>query len=138
MAGTSDTAASIGLLLLRLGAGGMLIAGHGWPKLSHWQSRAHAFSDPIGLGSVTGFWLVTFAETACAVLIMAGWFTRVACIPPLVGVAVAGLVHHAHDPFRQKELALLYLFAFACLLFAGPGRFAIDARFGPKLSFSGK
>jgi putative oxidoreductase len=138
MAAIKDTPTSIGLLLLRLGAGGLLLWAHGWPKLAHWQTRMHTFPDPVGLGPVTGFWLVVFSEVACASLVMLGWFTRAACVPPVVFFTIAAFIHHAHDPFPRKELALVFMTAYLCLLFTGAGRFALDARFGPKLSFSGK
>ena len=37
---SNDTTLSLGLLVLRVGAGVMLIAGHGWPKLVHFSERA--------------------------------------------------------------------------------------------------
>lgn len=138
MAEIKDSAASIGLLLLRVGTGALLFYGHGWPKLAHWQTRMHTFPDPIGLGPATGFWLVVFTEVACALLVALGWFTRLACVPPIAFFLIAAFVQHAGDPFARRELALVYLFPFLCLLFTGAGRFALDARFGPKLSFSGR
>jgi len=138
MAATRDTATSIGLLLLRLGAGGLLIYGHGLPKLFAWETRMHTFADPIGIGPAAGFWLVVFTETVCAGLVVLGWFTRVACVPPIVFFVIAAFVHHAGRPFRDQELALVFLFPYLCLLFTGAGRFALDAKWGPKLSFSGK
>ncbi len=133
----SDTMASLGLLILRLFAGGILIYGHGWPKLMKWREAAATFPDPIGIGSVAGFWLVAAAETLCSALVLLGWFTRVACVLPIGFFLIAFFVQHAADPFRQKELALLFLAVFACLFFTGPGRFALDEKFGPRFSFRG-
>ena len=137
MAKGSDNSTAIGLLLMRLIAGGLLFYGHGLPKLMNWRERMSTFSDPIGLGPAPGFWLVVFAEVVCSVLVMLGWFTRAACVLPIGFFLIAALIHHAEDPFRQKELALIYMAPFLCLLFTGPGRFSLDARFGPKVTFKG-
>ena len=52
MAGAkSSLAPALGLLLLRLGAGGLLLYGHGWAKLMHYSERAAHFPDPLGIGS---------------------------------------------------------------------------------------
>ena len=44
---------SLGLLLLRVGAGGMMLLGHGWAKLAGFADMAEHFPDPLGLGSST-------------------------------------------------------------------------------------
>lgn len=137
MARGMDNASSIGLLLMRLIAGGLLFYGHGLPKILNWQERVNTFGDPIGLGSAPGFWLVVFTEVVCAFLVMLGWATRFAVVLPIGFFLIAGLIHHADDPFRQKELAFIYLAPFVCLLFTGPGRYSLDARFGPKVTFKG-
>ena len=41
-------------------------------------------------------------------------------------MATAAFVRHAADPFRQKELALLFLATAFLFLCAGAGRFALD------------
>lgn len=133
----SGNALSIGLLILRLAAGGMLIYGHGWGKLMHFAERSKTFSDPIGLGSPVSLGLAVFAEVFCAALVMLGFATRLASIPPAFLFAVAGFVHHAADPFQKKELAFLYLAVYLTLAFTGGGRFALDSNLGPKLSFRG-
>lgn len=42
-------------------------------------------------------------------------------------MAVAAFIIHGADPLAKKELALLYLAAFAAIGLTGPGRFALDA-----------
>ena len=121
------TAAGLRLLALRVGAGSMLLYGHGWGKLTHFSERAAKFSDPIGLGSQNGLALVVFAEVFCAAAIALGLFTRLAAIPPIVAMSVAFFIHHAADPFGKKELALLYLVVFASIALMGAGPYSIDA-----------
>ncbi|MCL6505350.1 MAG: DoxX family protein [Pirellulales bacterium] len=135
---------SLGLLILRLAVGG-LMAVHGWGKLQMvLNGQLDKFADPIGLGSAPSLILITTAEFLCAILVAAGLLTRLAAIPPVIGMAVAAFVVHAKDPWsleqaaRQvvngtfmsgpaKEVALLYLTAFLTLVFTGPGRFSLDA-----------
>lgn len=123
MKGTVD---SIGLLLLRVGAGLLLLFGHGWAKLMHYQARSATFSDPIGLGPAASFALVVFAEVLCSALVVLGLLTRFAAIPIVVFLSVAFFIQHAHDPWPRRELALLYLVPFLALIFTGAGRYSLD------------
>ena len=128
----SDLVNSIGLLVLRLGAGGLLLCGHGWGKLMSAGAKAPAFADPIGLGPVPSFWLVVFAEVFCTSLVMVGFLTRLSAVPILVFLSVAGFIHHAHDPWPRRELAFVFAVPFLALLMTGPGRFSLDALWKPR------
>jgi putative oxidoreductase len=130
-----DLASSVGLLVLRLGAGGLLLHGHGWTKLMHFNERLHKFANPIGLGPETSFVLVVFAEVVCSILVMLGLFTRLSAIPPIIFFAVAGFIQHAADPWPKRELPFLFGTAYLALLLMGPGRFSLDARLGWKWPF---
>ncbi len=120
-------AAALGILLLRVVTAGFLLK-HGLSKLERWDTLLTEFSDPIGVGPGPSFVLAVFAEVVCAELVMCGAFTRLAALPPLVTMLVAGLVVHAADPWARKELALLFAQSFAAIALIGPGRFSIDAR----------
>ena len=138
MAGANSSAGpSFGLLLLRLGAGGLLLYGHGWGKLMHFSQRAPHFSDPLGVGSPRSLMLAIFAEVVCSILVMLGFATRFACVPIIIMLLVAAFMVNAGAPWDEKELALIYLVPFACLLFTGAGQYALDTKFGPKVSFKG-
>lgn len=123
---TKDQLNSIGLLLLRLGAGGLLFFGHGLPKLLNWSERAPRFANPIGLGPEVGFSLVVFSEVVCAAAVMLGLATRVAAAPIVLFLLIAGFVHHGADPYRERELAFVFLVPFATLILTGGGRYALD------------
>ena len=119
---------SLGLLLLRIGAGGMMFFGHGWAKLVGFADIAPRFPDPLGLGSATAsLALAVFAEAFCAAAVMVGVATRLASIPLVVTMLVAAFVVHSDDPWAKKELALLYAAPFLTLVFTGPGKFSFDA-----------
>jgi len=120
-------AAAIGLLVLRLGAGGLMLFAHGWGKLANFGERAANFRDPIGLGPELSLTLTVFSEVVCAGLVMLGLATRLASIPLVITMAVIVFIVHGNDPFRQQELPLLFGLAFLALLFTGPGKLSLDA-----------
>lgn len=116
----------LGYLLLRLSAGGTMLWQHGWPKLAHFSERMDGFADPFGLGGAFSLVLIIIAEVLCSVLVILGLWTRIALVPLIIGMSVIAFVVKSGAPFGEKELALVYLFAFVALLFTGSGRYAID------------
>jgi putative oxidoreductase len=121
---TNTTNYSIGLLILRIGLGGMLLT-HGLQKIKILTMDTIAFSDPIGLGPTLSLILTLFAEVICSLFIIIGFKTKWATIPNIILMLVAAFVVHGSDPFGAKEKALLYLVGFLCLFFTGGGRFVI-------------
>lgn len=135
---------SIGLLILRVGIGGLMVS-HGWGKFQMLMAGDfHKFGDPIGIGSAASLLLIVTAEFICALLVMIGAATRVAAIFPVIGMAVAAFIVHGGDPWTMgegarlfysgasqswssKEPALLFLIPFLALVFTGAGRFSVDA-----------
>lgn len=117
-----------GLLVLRLGAGGLLLGGHGWPKLARFAETAEVFPDPLGVGSTASLSLAVFAEVLCALAVMLGAATRAAAVPVVGMMFVAAFVQHGGDPWAKKEFALLYLIPFLTLALTGAGGWSVDAR----------
>jgi putative oxidoreductase len=126
------TAVSFGLLILRVSTGVMMAFGHGWGKLSGFSERAATFPDPLGVGSGLSLSLAVFAEFFCSIAVALGLFTRGAVIPLIITMAVAGFVIHGDDPFREQELAFIFLTVFATLFFTGAGKFSVDRLIGRK------
>lgn len=122
-----ETLMSVGLLVLRLGAGGLLLYGHGWGKLVHFSERAARFADPLHVGSPASLALTVFAEAFCSLAIALGLGTRLAALVLAGLFSVLVFVHHGADPFKQRELAMIYGVPFLALLCTGPGRFSLDA-----------
>lgn len=111
---------------MRLGFAGTLALSHGYGKLTNLLQGATRFPDPLGVGPVVSLAMVTFAELVCALALTVGLASRLAAVPLVFNFAVALFVVHAGDPMEKRELALLYLVAFATLLLAGPGRLSLD------------
>ncbi|MBI5495457.1 MAG: DoxX family protein [Deltaproteobacteria bacterium] len=119
-------ARDVGLLLLRLTAGGIMVFVHGWGKLAGFADKSASFPDPLGVGSAASLALAVFAEVFCALGLVTGTLTRLAVVPLVVTMLVAAGMVHAGDPWAKKELALVYLTLFATLGLTGPGRFSVD------------
>ena len=126
----SDNALSFALLVLRVGVGALMLVQHGLDKLMHFAQKAPRFSDPFGIGSTTSLSLVVFAEFFCAAFIILGLFTRLACIPLVIAMAIALFYRHDGQFFGEGESAGLYLVCFVALLFTGPGRISLDRFIG--------
>lgn len=138
MPGTSfSPAASFGLLVMRLGAGALLLYGHGWTKLMHFSERAASFPDPMRIGHDRSLMLTIFAEVGCSILVAIGFATRFAAATIVIMFGVILGIVLRHTPFGERELALLYALPYFCLVLTGPGAYAVDARYGPKVKFGG-
>lgn len=120
-----DAIENVGLAVLRIGVGGLMLT-HGWGKLFNFQNLVERGMDPIGLGSNITVALLVFAEFFCAIAIIAGLWTRLATIPPMIAMAVAFFIFHAGDAFKEKELALFFLIAFAAVFLLGAGKYSVD------------
>ncbi len=116
----------LALLLLRLAFGGLMAVNHGWGKTKKVLDGDWRFADPLGLGVELSLSLAAGAELICAALVAAGLFTRLASLPLLFTMGVAAFVVHGPDPFRKKEMALLYLVAYAAIFLLGPGRLSLQ------------
>lgn len=115
----------LGLLILRLGAGALLMS-HGLAKAIDLAHGRTEFADPLGLGPLPTLVLAVFAELVCAFLVVLGLKARWAAVPVVATMAVAAFVAHASDPLADKELALVYGVVFLALAFTGAGRFSLD------------
>ncbi len=122
-----DYTRATGLLVARIGFGGLLLVQHGWEKVSNFSSMSAKFPDPIGLGSSISLGIATFAEFVCAAAVALGLFTRLTAIPCALTMFVAAFIHHSGDSLETRELALLYMIGFTVLACTGGGPFSMDA-----------
>jgi len=116
----------LALFIFRIGAASLMLT-HGIPKLVMlFGSGEIQFANPLGLGVETSLALSVFAEVICAILILLGLASRLAAIPLIINMMVAFFIFHAQDPFRTKELALVFLLIFITLLITGSGKYSLD------------
>lgn len=121
----TDNGIAFATFLLRLALGGLIIP-HGYSKLINFAAKSSSFADPFHIGHSTSMALVIFAEFFCGVFILLGLFTRLACIPLIITMAVALFYAHKGDFFGKGETATLYLMGYLALLFTGPGKISMD------------
>jgi len=123
---------SLGLLVLRVGVGGLMMT-HGWTKLQMvLAGEFDKFKDPLDLPANLGLFGAVGAEFVCALAVALGFLTRFTAIPVVFTMCVAAFVVHGEDPLlmgqgASKEPALLYAIPFLALVFTGGGRFSVDA-----------
>ena len=121
----SDNGIALATFFLRLTLGALMIP-HGYQKLMSFASKSSAFTDPFHVGHATSMALVIFAEFFCAVFVLMGLFTRLACIPIIIAMSVALFNAHHSDFFGRGEHAALFLGGYIALFFTGPGKMSID------------
>ena len=124
-AGAFNTA----LFLLRL-ISGVLMINHGYSKLVNFSEYQGKFMNFMGLGTTVSLSLTVFAEFFCAIFVVLGLFTRLACIPLIIAMAVALFKAHNSEIFGDGEMAVLYLGAYLTIMLVGPGRISIDGMIG--------
>lgn len=121
----STGAFNLGTLILRLGIG-ILLASHGFDKLTHFNTIQPHFINFMGIGQTVSLCLAIFAEFFCSIFLILGLFTRLSCIPILILMSVI-LVKVMHgNIFGDGQLPALFFAATLTLLFCGPGEISID------------
>ena len=124
--GTYAKQINIALLFLRIAIGVFMLT-HGTGKLTSLLSGGPIqFADPIGIGPAASLALAVFAEVICSLFLIFGVATRLAVIPLIITMVVAGFIVHAEDLFRVKEMAFLYLSTFITIAISGAGKFSVD------------
>jgi putative oxidoreductase len=128
-----DTA---GLLVLRL-VGGVLIALHGYPKLTMGPANfGRTTLDSLGVPApVLMGYVVTFVELGGGILLVLGLLTRLAALAlslNMIGTTLltkvgVGLIS---PRMAGAELDLMYLAAFLALLVMGAGAASLDRLIG--------
>lgn len=114
-------------LVLRLAFGGMMLT-HGWGKFLNLIGDDPSFGDPLGIGELPSLFLAVIGEFVCPILLILGFKTRLASVPPAITMMVAAFIVHADDPWRRQEFPLLYLAGYAAIFLIGSGTYSLDWR----------
>lgn len=122
-----DVLSAAGLLLLRVVAG-FGLATHGYQKL--FGGRMDGFASGVAdLGfplPVLFAWGAALSEFLGGILTAIGLKARYAAAFAFVTMFVAAFIRHAADPFKVKELALVYMAVFGAIVLIGAGKFSLD------------
>jgi putative oxidoreductase len=124
----------VGLLMLRLGVGGVFIA-HGLGKLlagtERWEGLGGSLAA-IGLPVIgpAVFWglMATLAELVGGILLVIGWAFRpalLALIPTMV-IATLFLIIGREAPFTQWSHPLTVGLVFVSMFLIGPGKYSLE------------
>lgn len=119
--------ASVGLLVLRIVAGGMMIAAHGWGKYTGFEEKVDNFGDPLGIGPKWSLICTILTEVVCSGLLIIGLGTRLASAALIFTFGVVVFVVHGQDSIIDRELPILYLSIYIAILATGPGMFSLDS-----------
>lgn len=109
---------------------GILMMNHGYGKLSHFNDTAENMPGLFGMSGTVTASLVIFAEFFCALFVVLGLFTRLACIPVMICMAYACFKAHNGEVFGKGEMSALYLCAYTVILLLGPGKVSVDSLSG--------
>jgi len=131
-----EWARDLGLLFLRASGGLFLLWVHGLPKLLDYGEQLKVIEDPFHLGANVTLLLAIFAEVLCPLLIIAGVLVRLACLPILSVLLIAMLVVHPEWTLLEGQFGWLLLIIFTSILIAGPGRLALNQRWGGALRYA--
>ena len=119
---------NLAIFVARLWFGLAMLFNHGLSKLANFHDLAATFPDPLGMGHELTLGLVIFAEVVCALLLVAGFCTRLTALVLVIDMFVAFLMVHGSELTGQNnaELAFLYLAGYVILVIAGGGFFSLD------------
>ena len=124
--GSYEKQINIALLFLRITIGVFMLT-HGFGKLTMlFDGGPVQFADPIGIGPVASLTIAVFAEFVCSLFLILGAATRLAVLPLIITMMVAGFIVHAGDDFFVKEKAFLFLVVFITIAIAGAGKISVD------------
>ncbi len=115
----------LGLLFLRVAGSCMIFYVHGLPKVLHYAHELTQIEDPFGLGPHLSLLAAILAEFICPILIAAGLFTRLACLPIIGVLLVAMLAVHPDWSIADGQFGWLLLVIFISIAIAGPGRWRL-------------
>lgn len=120
----------VGLLIARVGLGGMMVA-HGVPKLmdpSKWAAIGGAV-EALGITFYPVIWggAAAITEVVAGALVALGLLTRPAAALVCITMAVAWWMHFSGgDPFRTWSHAAETFMGFLLIAFLGAGRYGLD------------
>ena len=116
------------ILIIRVGFGALMAIDHGWGKLNSFIEKPNDFDSVLGMSPALSFGLAVFAEFFCSIFLAVGFYTRFVLIPLIITMAVAVFQVMAAEPFKEKEVGLLYLLVYVTLFFTGPGKYSVDGK----------
>ena len=124
---------SVGKLILRLALGGMILL-HGIGKLVGGIGGISGMVSAAGLPAILAYG-VYVGEVVAPILLILGWYSRVAAVVIAINMVFAVALAHANQIFTLSqthgwalELQGMFFFTALALALLGPGRFALNQK----------
>lgn len=132
---TGYTYSNLGRLFLRLFVGVMFLQ-FGIRHLVHYQELAPTFPTVWDVPSVVALNTMIIIELVCSLMIMVGFLTRLATLPPIVSMVIAEfyILHdmvpmmpvYGLDSTDPGYLPIMFIGIYLFILIAGPGKISLD------------
>ena len=132
---TGYTYSNMARLFLRLFVGVMFMQ-FGIRHLVNFNELCADFPTVLGISSEASLILMIIIELVCSFLIMAGFLTRLATIPPIIAM-IAAEYYILHDLLphslihgltwdQRGYLPIMFIGIYLFILLAGPGKISLD------------
>lgn len=132
---TGYTYSNMARLFLRLFVGVMFMQ-FGIRHLVNFTELCTDFPTVLGISSEASLILMIIIELVCSLLIMAGFLTRLATIPPIIAM-IAAEYYILHDLLPHSlihgltwdqpgYLPIMFIGIYLFILLAGPGKISLD------------
>ncbi len=132
---TGYTYTNLARLFMRLFVGIMLLQ-FGIRHLVNFNLMADNFPTVLNLPPSTALVLMIIIELVCSLLIMAGFLTRLSCLPPIFAMCAAeyyilhdmvpNLPIYGLDSTDPGYLPIMFIGIYIYILIAGPGKISLD------------
>lgn len=132
---TGYTYSNLARLFMRLFVGIMFLQ-FGIRHLMTFSTLRYTFPSVLGWSSETSLIVMITIELVCSLLIMVGFLTRLAVIPPVISMIIAEyyLLHdllsdvftYSISSTQPGYLPIMFIGIFLFLLLAGPGKISLD------------
>ena len=128
-----DGNVDVGLLILRIFTGYLMVAYHGFSKITagpeRWEGLGNALTNLLGIDSLHVFFgfLASLSESFGSLLIALGFFTRISSFFLFFTMTIATL----KKLFTSGSFELAFVYGIICfvLIFTGSGKYSLDYYF---------
>ncbi len=131
---TGKTYSNLARLFLRLFVGVMFMQ-FGIRHLMHCEQMSATFPGTLGMSQETSLIVMIVIELVCSLLIMVGFLTRLATLPPIVSMLIAEhyiladmqtISPHLIDSVQPGYLPIMFIGIYLFIILAGPGKISLD------------
>lgn len=113
---------------------GIMLMQFGLRQFADYELTKDAFPAVLGMDSEMSLIVMATLEIVCSLFIMAGFCTRIMCVPPFIAMVVAEIYLRSHHvvlnelmPWQQQNyLPVMFMGLYFFLFLVGPGKISID------------